>query len=77
MEKRQVYHVTKNQNAGWDVKKEKGERSSGHYDTKEQAVDRGRGLAKSSGLGQLKIHIQDGKIQTEHTYGNDPYPPKG
>lgn len=77
MTNRKVYHVTKNPIGGWDVKKEGGERASGHFDTKVEAVDRGKELAKSGGLGQVKIHGQDGKIQTEHTYGDDPHPPKG
>jgi len=77
MADRKVYHITKNSGGGWDVKKEGGQRSSGHFDIKTEAVDKGRDLAKSSGHGQLKIHGQNGKIQTEHTYGNDPYPPKG
>ena len=37
----------------------------------------GKELAKKAPLGQIKIHKQDGTIQTEHTYGQDPYPPKG
>jgi hypothetical protein len=77
MPRRTIYHVTKKSSGGWDVKKEGGQRSSGHFDTKDQAVDRGRDLSKSSGLGQLKIHKQDGQFQTEHTYGKDPFPPKG
>jgi len=28
-------------------------------------------------LGQVVIHKKDMTIQTEHTYGKDPYPPKG
>lgn len=77
MPKRKVYHVIPSPGRGWDIKKEGGKRPSGHFDTKDPAIDRGRELAKSSGLGQLKIHKQDGKIQTEYTYGEDPYPPKG
>lgn len=77
MAKRKTYHVTKNSGEGWDVKKEGGQISSGHFDTKDQAIDRGKELAKAGGHGQIKIHGQDGKIQTEHTYGKDPYPPKG
>ena len=77
MTKRKIYHVTKNPSGGWDAQKEGGARASGHFDTKAEAVNRGKELAKSGGLGQIKIHGQDGKIQTEHTYGNDPYPPKG
>ena len=34
-------------------------------------------LSKNQELGQVVIHKQDGTIQTEHTYGKDPYPPKG
>lgn len=41
------------------------------------AVGRGKGQAKSGSLGQIKIHGQNGKIQTEYTYGKDPYPPEG
>lgn len=77
MPRRTIYHVTKKSSGGWDVKKEGGQRSSCHFDTKDQAVDRGRDLSKASGLGQLKIHKQDGQFQTEHTYGKDPFPPKG
>lgn len=75
--KRIVYHVTKNQGSGWDVKKENGQRPSGNFRTKQDAVQRGKELAKNAPLGQIKIHGQDGKIQTEHTYGKDPYPPEG
>ena len=77
MSKRTVYHVTKKTGGGWNVKKEGGIRASGHFHLKEQAVDLGRTLAKSTNLGQLKIHKENGRIQTEHTYGKDPYPPKG
>lgn len=70
--KREVYHVTPNPKGGWDVKKEGGGRASAHSETKADAVDRGRELAKKAPLGQIKIHKQDGKIQTEHTYGQDP-----
>ena len=75
--KRKVYHVTPNRKGGWDVKGEGNKRHSGHYDKKTEAVARGKQLAKSVPLGQLKIHKQDGKIQTEHAYRKDPYPPKG
>ena len=76
MPKRNVYHVTRAENH-WQVKKEKAERASKTFDTKAEAVDYGRELAKDQAPGQLKIHNKDGKIQTEHTYGQDPYPPKG
>jgi len=74
---RTVVHVTPSKKGGWDVKKEGGKRPSGHFGKKTDAVDRGKELAKKAPLGQIIIHKQDGKIQTEHTYGEDPYPPKG
>ena len=77
MSKRKVYHVTPNLCTGWNVKKENAERASGHFDNKVDAINRAKELAKSGPLGQIKIHKQDGTIQTEHTYGADPYPPEG
>ena len=77
MSKRKVYHVTPTSGGGWDVQKQGGQRPSGHFDTKDQAIDRGRELAKAGELGQLKIHKKNGTIQNEYTYGKDPYPPKG
>lgn len=77
MAKRTTYHVTKNHGGGWNVKKECAQRASGNFGTKQQAVSRGKELAKGAPLGQIKIHGRNGKIQTEHTYGKDPYPPEG
>lgn len=48
------------------------------FDLKADAVNRGRRTAKQvPGPSQLVIKKQNGTIQTEHTYGNDPYPPPG
>lgn len=77
MAKRSTYHVTKNKGGGWGVKKSGGQRSSGSFGKKSDAVQRGKELAKKAPLGQIKIHGQYGKIQTEHTYRKDPYPPEG
>ncbi len=76
MSKRKKYHVTKT-DTGWSVKAEGANRASANLDTKQEAIQRGKKLAKSADSGQLIIHKQDGEIQTEYTYGNDPYPPKG
>ena len=59
------------------MQKEGGQRPSTHADNKADAVARGKDLAKKAPLGQIKIHKQDGKIQTEYTYGKDPHPPEG
>ena len=74
---RKVYHVTPTGDGEWKVKREGVSRADSVHENKVNAVDRGRELAKSGGLGQIIIHGQSGKIQTEHTYEKDPYPPKG
>lgn len=77
MAKRTVVHVVPGKNDGWDVKKQGEKTPLGHFDTKSNAVGYGKTVAKGAELGQIKIHKQDGKMQTEHTYGNDPREKKG
>jgi hypothetical protein len=55
MKKRQIYHVTPSPGGGWNIKKEGGQRSSGHFDTKDQAVDRGRDLISRMAIFRLSI----------------------
>lgn len=58
----------------WDVTSG-GEVVSSHR-TKQVAVDsaaqKGRGVERRGGEAQVVIHKQDGVIQSERTYGNDP-----
>ena len=76
--KRNVVFVSpNNKRGGWDVKKQGAKRASKHFGTKKPAIQHGKNIAKSSELGQLKIQKQNGKMQTEYTYGDDPHPPKG
>lgn len=77
MAARKTYHVTTNDDGGWNVKAENASRASSSHDKKADAIDRAKELAKAQPLGQVVIHGQDGRIQTEHTYGHDPYPPRG
>jgi hypothetical protein len=77
MSKRIVVHVVPGKNEGWDVKKEGEKTPLKHFEKKDNAIDYGKSVAKQADLGQIKIHTQDGKIQTEHTYGNDPRNKKG
>ena len=75
MSKRIVYHVLPNNDYSdndWKVKKAGSERASALFEDKEEAVDLATELAKNTGLGQIKIHGRDGKIQEERTYGKDP-----
>lgn len=76
MAKRDVYHVTK-RGEDWQVKQPGAGRAVGNFETKKEAVDRAVEVAKSKPLGQVVIHKETGPIQSERTYGKDPYPPKG
>ena len=72
MAKRRVYHVTPNPEGGWNIKGEGNKNPSGLFNRKNDAIQRGKELAKQGPLGQIKIHKKDGTIQTEHTYCEDP-----
>lgn len=55
---------------GWDVVSPAG---TVHHETKAPAVTQGRQVAKAvPSLSQLVIKGENGRIQTEHTYGADP-----
>ena len=75
--KRKVVHITPDGNKGWNVKSEGSERAVANYGNKTDAISRGKEVAKNALLGQIKIHGMNGRIQTEHTYGNDPEKYKG
>jgi uncharacterized protein YdaT len=77
MSSRKVYHVTPSPRAGWQVKGEQAQRATSTHPTKNEAVVRARELASHRKLAQVIVHKQDGTIQTEYTYGQDPYPPEG
>jgi uncharacterized protein YdaT len=77
MAKRKTYHVIPKADGGWNVKGENASRASSSHATKAEAISRAKELAKNQDLGQVVIHKKDGTIQTEHTYGKDPYPPEG
>lgn len=71
-----THHVVHNPNGGWDVKKGRADRASGHYEHKTDAVDAGREISRNQGT-ELKIHNLDGRISQSDSHGNDPYPPRG
>lgn len=68
-------HVVKNGN-NWNVKQENAKRSSGIYGTQREAIDRAREIARNNNQ-EVAIHGVNGKIREKHSYGNDPYPPRG
>jgi hypothetical protein len=61
----------------WKVKTEGAGRASGNFNNKDEAIQKAIEIAKKDKPSQVIIQKQDGKIQEERTYGNDPYPPKG
>lgn len=71
-----THHVVPNSNGGWDVKRGGAERSSGHYDTKQQAINAGREISRNQKT-EFRIHNKDGKIASSDSHGHDPHPPKG
>ena len=73
---RKEHHVVPNNDrGGWDVIKNGAQRASGHYETKQQAVDAGRTMSRNQNT-ELVTHLRDGKIQNPDSHGNDPCPPK-
>lgn len=61
--------------AQWRVTHE-GRTLSNHL-TKPPAITAGVTVASANQPSQLLIHRQDGTIEDERTYGNDPFPPRG
>lgn len=71
-----THHVVPNPGGGWDVKRGGSERASGHFDTKQQAVDQGRSISRNQGT-ELRIHNRDGRIAQSDSHGGDKFPPRG
>ncbi len=70
-------HVVHNKKSDlWQVKQENAERSSGNFNTQKEAFERAREIAINKGQ-EVAIHGKDGHIREKHSYGKDPYPPKG
>lgn len=71
-----THHIVPNPGGGWDVKRGGGTRASGHYDTKQEAVDHGRQISRNQST-EFRIHNRDGRISQSDSYGGDDFPPKG
>lgn len=76
MSKKTTHVVPNSDKGGWDIKQGGGQRSSGHFDRKSDAVDRARDISRNQDS-ELYIHDKKGRIQEKDSHGNDPYPPKG
>lgn len=75
MPRNEIHVVPNSKRGGWDVKKSNASRSSGHYETKVDAIAfaRAKGIKEQA---ELLIHGRDGRIQNSNSYGNDPCPPR-
>jgi len=69
-------HVVPNSNGGWDIKQSGAQRSSGHFERKQDAINRAREISRNQGT-ELFIHNKDGKISKKDSHGSDPFPPRG
>lgn len=70
-------HVVPNKGrGGWDIKQGGGQRSSGHFDTQREAIDRARQISQNQET-ELYIHRRDGQIREKDSHGGDPFPPEG
>ncbi|MBW2662416.1 MAG: DUF2188 domain-containing protein [Deltaproteobacteria bacterium] len=68
-------HVVPKSSGGWDIKQNGAQRSSGHFDRKQDAIDRARELSRNQNT-EFVIHNKDGKISQKDSHGNDPFPPR-
>lgn len=71
-----THHVMPNADGGWDIRRGGAARSSGHFDTKKDAVQRARKISRNAET-ELKIHNRDGRIAQSDSHGNDPRKIKG
>ncbi len=71
-----THHVVPNPDGGWNIKKGGAERSSGHFDNKQDAVESARQISRNQ-RSELYIHNRDGRISQKDSHGGDPHPPRG
>ena len=60
----------------WAVMGDGNEKATAIFDTQKEAIEKGKEIAKNQ-ESELLIHNKEGEIRDKHSYGNDPYPPKG
>ena len=68
-------HVVPSQQGGWAVKRVGQKTPVTHSQHKQDAVSKGREVARQEGV-DLITHNRDGKIARHESYGNDPFPPR-
>lgn len=71
-----THHVVPNPDGGWDVRRGGADRASGHFDTKTEAIGRGREISRNAGT-EFRIHNRDGQIGQSDSHGHGPRNVKG
>ena len=70
---RTVYHVVPNSDLSkWLVTREHDHRFREEYETKERAEEAAKKRARTEEPSQVKVHLKNGNMQYESTYGHDP-----
>ena len=75
MSNKRNQHVVPHE-SGWAVQGAGADRATGLFDTKGEATQVARDIARNQGT-ELVIHGRDGRIQSKDSHGHDPFPPKG
>lgn len=57
-----THHVVPSSRGDWDVKRGGADRASGHFETKQAAVDHGRQVSRNQET-ELRIHNRDGRLR--------------
>lgn len=69
---RVVMHVVPLSGNGWAIKLRNNSQAISQHATKAAAIEAARQMAHQYPLAQVIVHLQNGQIEKEFTYGNDP-----
>ena len=69
-------HVTHRSDGNWQVKGAGKSRATVRTETQQDAINIARDIAINQGS-EMVIHRPNGQIRDKHSYGSDPFPPKG
>ncbi|OPX58629.1 MAG: hypothetical protein A4E25_01570 [Methanobacterium sp. PtaB.Bin024] len=66
-------HVITSKKGGWDVKRDGAVKASGHFDTREEAIEFAEKEGERYNV-EVFIHSEDGKIEKREEFGKKLYP---
>lgn len=75
MNRKEHHVVPASGRTGWDVRRENASRASGHFPTKQEAVNAARIMSRNQKT-EMIIHDRRGTIRRADSHGNDPCPPR-